>query len=50
MSIHPETHVLNHEGYQDNTTTSAITDFHYKAQTLHLTFADGNVYSISVCP
>ncbi len=44
VSIHPETHVLNKEGYEDSTTASAITDFHYKAQTLHLTFADGSVY------
>ncbi|MCB0769959.1 MAG: KTSC domain-containing protein [Flavobacteriales bacterium] len=44
VSIHPDTHALNKDDYALTTTTSVITDYHYKAQTLHLTFADSSVY------
>lgn len=44
VSIAPETHAQNAEQYERTITGSAITDFHYKAQTLNVTFADGSVY------
>lgn len=50
VSIHPDTHALNKEEYDQLTATKAITDFHYKAQTLHATFADGSVYEYYSVP
>lgn len=50
VSIHPETHATNKEDFDKTTAASAITDFHYKAMTLHLTFADGSVYEFFNIP
>ena len=50
LAIHPDTHALNKEDYDSLTATQAITDFHYKAQTLHATFADGSVYEYYSVP
>ena len=50
VSIHPDTHALNKEDYAVTASTSAITDYHYKAQTLHLTFADSSVYEYFSVP
>lgn len=44
VSISPETHALNAEQYERTTSSSAITDYHYKSQTLNMTFADGSVH------
>jgi len=44
VSIAPETVVQNREQYIKTTTTSAIVDFTYKAQTLEIHFEDGSGY------
>lgn len=44
VSIAPETREANLEGYNLTTSTSGITDFEYKAQTLKITFTDGSAY------
>ncbi len=44
VSIAPETHARNIEEYTLTTGTGAITDWHYQAQTLKLTFGDGTEY------
>lgn len=41
VSIHPETHAQNAEAYE-RTIAQPITDWHYKSQTLHVSFADGS--------
>lgn len=44
VSIHPETHARDAEEYERVTRTCGIDDFHYKSQTLHITFVDGSAY------
>lgn len=44
VSISPETHANNIEEYTATITTSGIDDFHYKGQTLKITFQDGCIY------
>ncbi|MBB5394121.1 KTSC domain-containing protein [Mucilaginibacter sp. AK015] len=44
VSIAPETRNQSFAEYTLTTTTSAITDFEYKAQVLRVEFADGNAY------
>lgn len=50
VSISPETHALNVEEYTLTTTTSGITDFEYKGQTLKIYFQDGSVYEYFSVP
>ena len=44
VSIHPETHAKAAEEYDRVTRTCGIDEFHYKSQTLHITFVDGSVH------
>jgi len=44
VSISPETHAISAAEYEKTITSSPITEHHYKAQTLHVTFADGSIY------
>jgi DnaJ-class molecular chaperone len=44
VSIHPETHAANKEEFERTATTSVISDWRYKAMTLHLIFGDGSEY------
>lgn len=44
VSIHPETHATNKEDFERTATTSVISDWRYKAMTLHLIFGDGSEY------
>ncbi|HQW05574.1 MAG: KTSC domain-containing protein [Flavobacteriales bacterium] len=44
VSIHPETHATNKEEFERTATTSVISDWRYKAMTLHLIFGDGSEY------
>ncbi|MEO8588403.1 MAG: KTSC domain-containing protein [Flavobacteriales bacterium] len=44
VSIHPETHAQATEEYERVTGTLGIDEFHYKSQTLHITFVDGSAY------
>jgi hypothetical protein len=50
VSISPETHAKNTEEYEKTITTSPIKDWHYKAQTLHVTFNDGSIYEYFSVP
>ncbi|MBP6392361.1 MAG: KTSC domain-containing protein [Flavobacteriales bacterium] len=44
VSISRETHAQQREEYERTIASSTITEFHYRAQTVHLTFHDGSVY------
>lgn len=44
VSIHVETHASNAEEFERTTTGSVISDWRYKAMTLHLIFGDGSEY------
>lgn len=44
VSVHKETHVANAEEYKPTFTASPIANWQYKAQVLHLSFADGSEY------
>jgi hypothetical protein len=44
VSVAPETHEQQLEQYKEVVTSSKITDFQYKDQTLRINFADGSVY------
>ncbi len=44
VSIHPETHAQAAEEYERVTSSLGIDEFHYKSQTLHITFVDGSAY------
>jgi curved DNA-binding protein CbpA len=44
VSIAPETHELNKDEYEKLTTSSPISNWHYKAQVLQVYFADGTEY------
>ncbi len=44
VSISPETHAITKEDYKLTTSTSAIDDYQYKAQTLTVTFTNGSKY------
>lgn len=44
VSIAPETHEQNKEEYEQLTSNSPISNWHYKAQVLQVYFADGTEY------
>lgn len=44
VSIAPETLEQNQEAYLETIQTSMIADFHYKGQTLKVTFLNGNIF------
>jgi DnaJ-class molecular chaperone len=44
VSVAPETHEQQLEQYTEVVSSSKITDFEYKNQTLRVNFADGSVY------
>jgi curved DNA-binding protein CbpA len=44
VSIAPETRLLNLAEYTLTTESAGIADFEYKAETLQITFSDGNSY------
>jgi len=44
VSVAPETHEQQRDQYTEMVTSSRIVDFHYKSQTLQLTFSDGSSY------
>jgi len=44
VSVAPETHANDIEKYTAVITSSRMTDFHYKSQTLKINFADGSSY------
>lgn len=48
-SIHPETHVADMANFEANM-ASAITDWHYKSLTLHVTFGNGSTYEFYGVP
>lgn len=50
VSIHPETHAANREDFERTATTSVISDWRYKAMTLHLFFGDGSEYEYFSVP
>jgi len=50
VSISQETHAKNTEEYERTISSSTIKDFHYKAQTLHVTFGDGSIYEFFSVP
>lgn len=50
VSISRETHAKNEEEYERTISTSPIKDWHYKAQTLHVTFGDGSIHEYFSVP